>query len=178
MTDIAKQTTAVTEQKAPKSKPLELPTTKSVVKTSIYDYVTLIHGEPKIGKSSFCAEMDNALFLAFEPGLDALSVFKLPEGDAVIETWKELSDIYLLLKGGNHNYKVVIWDTATAAYNVCYQHVTKLRGVEPAEEKEWGGGWGKLNSIFLNTISKFASLPLGLVLICHTKELKLKSKTG
>jgi hypothetical protein len=151
---------------------IQLPTKKSSIKTSIYDYTTLIHGVPKIGKSTFCAEMEGALFIPFEPGLDALSVHQIP-----VEKWTDLGEIYSLLKTGDHNFKVVIWDTASAAYDLCLAHIAEIRGTHP-ENEDYGKGWNAVNAKFVNGVSKFASLPTGLVLISHSKELNLKSRTG
>lgn len=52
-----------------------LPTEKKQPKQKLEDYSILLYGQPKIGKSTFCSQMDMPLFLATEPGLEALSVW-------------------------------------------------------------------------------------------------------
>ena len=54
-----------------------LPITKSPPKHQLADLTVLLYGPSKIGKSTWCAQADGALFLATEPGLNALNVFQV-----------------------------------------------------------------------------------------------------
>jgi hypothetical protein len=49
-----------------------LPTAKTQAKPALADMTVLVYGQTKIGKSTFCSQADGALFLATEPGLNAL----------------------------------------------------------------------------------------------------------
>ena len=51
-----------------------LPTEKTPAKKKLKDYTILIYGNSKIGKSTMCAEIENGLFWATEPWLNALRV--------------------------------------------------------------------------------------------------------
>jgi hypothetical protein len=44
----------------------------------------MVYGQTKIGKTTLCSQAEGALFLATEPGLNALDVFQVP-----ILTWTE-----------------------------------------------------------------------------------------
>ena len=55
-----------------------LPTTKTAPKNSLTDLTVLVYGQTKIGKTTLCSQAEGALFLATEPGLNALDVFQVP----------------------------------------------------------------------------------------------------
>jgi hypothetical protein len=55
-----------------------LPTAKTPPKPDLADLTVLWYGQTKIGKSSTCAQTEGALFLATEPGLNALDVYQAP----------------------------------------------------------------------------------------------------
>lgn len=61
-----------------------LPTAKTQPKPNLADLTVLVYGQTKIGKSTLCSNADNALFLATEPGLNALDVYQAP-----IQTWED-----------------------------------------------------------------------------------------
>ena len=62
-----------------------LPTTKTPPKTGLSDLTVLVYGQTKIGKTTLCSQAESALFLATEPGLNALDVFQAP-----ILSWDDL----------------------------------------------------------------------------------------
>ena len=62
-----------------------LPTKKTPPKQDLAGLTVLVYGPSKIGKSTWCSQADGALFLATEPGLNALEVFQTP-----ITCWDDL----------------------------------------------------------------------------------------
>ena len=58
-----------------------LPTTKTAAKDNLTDLTVLLYGQTKIGKTTFCSQAESALFLATEPGLNALPAFQVPIPD-------------------------------------------------------------------------------------------------
>ena len=71
-----------------------LPTTKTQPKPSLADLTVLVYGQTKIGKSTLCSNAEGALFLATEPGLNALDVYQVP-----IQTWEDLLNACAARKG-------------------------------------------------------------------------------
>jgi len=53
-----------------------LPTKKTPPKQDLAGLTVLVYGPSKIGKSTWCSQADGALFLATEPGLNALEVYR------------------------------------------------------------------------------------------------------
>ncbi len=62
-----------------------LPKSKTKRKETLNDLTALVYSPSKIGKSTWCSHAENALFLATEPGLNALEVFEAP-----ITCWDDL----------------------------------------------------------------------------------------
>ena len=83
-----------------------LPTTKTQPKPDLADLTVLVYGQTKIGKSTLCSQADGALFLATEPGLNALDVYQVP-----IQSCEDLRKACAEIVEGNHQFKTVILDT-------------------------------------------------------------------
>ena len=56
---------------------MPLPTAKTPPKRSLSDVSILLYGPSKIGKSTFASQAPDAIFLATEPGLNALDHSKI-----------------------------------------------------------------------------------------------------
>jgi hypothetical protein len=131
---------------------MTLPTEKSKKKTSPFEYTILLYGEPKIGKSTACSRIPDALFIQTEAGLKNLNVYKTP----LVETWDEFQKICAEIAEGKHNFKTIIIDTIDGLYQLCARHISKQHG------------WA----------DKLSALPTGLVLVGHSKEKEVRTRTG
>jgi hypothetical protein len=103
-----------------------LPTAKTPPKASLSDYTVLVHSRPKAGKSEFCSHADNALFLATEPGLNALEVYQVP-----ITSWDDFLAACGEIAAGNHPFKTIVIDTVDlASYDMFadYRRLFRLTG--------------------------------------------------
>ena len=152
---------------------MKLPTSKKGIKTNIHEYNTLIYGAPKIGKSTFCAQIPDLLFLACEPGLNAQNVYQ-----ATIKTWKELWEAYYQLEGGNHNFKAVAIDTVDIAYELCVKDACSKLRIEHESDLDFGKAYKIINKEYHRLITAFGNLPYGLFMISHATEKKLDRKKG
>jgi len=95
-----------------------LPTTKTHPKQDLADLTVLIYGRSKIGKSTWCSQSEGALFLATEPGLNALDVFQVP-----ISSWDDLLAACGDIAEGKHPFKTIIIDTVDNAYRMCSEYI-------------------------------------------------------
>ena len=150
-----------------------LPTKPTPVKQDPRDLITVIYGPPKIGKSTFCAQADGALFIATEPGLNHLEVSQVP-----VQSWSELGQVAAEVAGGKHDFRTVVVDTMDVAYEMCLEHVCAKHGIEHPGDMPHGKGWGLVTSEFKRVISKLARLPYGLILTSHTKNVEEQTRTG
>jgi hypothetical protein len=152
---------------------LELPKERSTPAGNISDYIILIYGREKIGKTTLCSHFPRALFLMFEPGGKALSVFQTP-----VHTWVDFKNYISLLKEDTRFDNIVI-DTADICYKLCLEYVmkTKLAGNHPSEEK-YGKGWDALKTEFQSVINSLCKLGKGVIFLSHATEKEIKLRTG
>lgn len=152
---------------------LTLPTKKRKPIAEINRSSFLLHGAPKIGKSTFCSQIDGAVFLATEAGLNFLEV-----AEVSITSWEELLEAYLLLKKGNHGFTTVVIDTLNNAYRFCAEYICRKYNIVNIADLPDKKGHTICNNEFYRVMSLFSQLPLGLYLIAHSKIVEIKTPTG
>ncbi len=150
-----------------------LPTKKTIPSDNPMQYSILLYGSTKAGKSTFASKADSAIFLACEPGLNALSVFKVD-----IASWDELLKACMELSKQEHDFKTIVVDTIDNAYEFCLEHVCKKLKVDHPADLDYGKGWSAVNLEFKRVLTKLAAMPQGLILISHSKIQEIKHKTG
>lgn len=142
-------------------------------------YSTLIYGPSKIGKSTFASQANKVIFLATEPGLNALSTYQIK-----IESWNDMLKACALLAKEKHEFETIVIDTIDIAYDLCLEHVCRgLKGkdgrpVTHPSDLGYGKGWQAVNSEFKRVLTRLAMLPFGLILISHSKVQEIETRTG
>jgi hypothetical protein len=150
-----------------------LPTTKTPPRNALADLTVLTYGPAKIGKSSWCAQADGALFLATEAGLNNLEVFQQP-----ITTWEQLLAACAEIAEGNHPFKTIVLDTVDNAYRMCADFVCARHKVDHESDLAYGKGYALINNEFHRVLNKLALLPYGLFLVSHSVEREFETRTG
>lgn len=152
---------------------MALPKEKRQPKRRIEEYTHLIFGPPKIGKTTFCSQMDNPLFLATEAGTNALEVYEAP-----ISSWPEFLETAAEIAKGDHPFKTIVIDTADNLWKFCSDYICKKMKITHESDLEWGKGWSLVRDEFLRAVTKLSLLPYGLVFISHADEKEFKTRTG
>jgi len=150
-----------------------LPVERSKPNTDLGAKSLLIYGPPKIGKSTFASRFPEAVFFECEPGLSELEVFKVPT-----YTWEDFLAACRLVAAGGHRFKTVVVDTADNAFRLCSEHVNAEHKVEYEGDLPHGKGWAFVKNEWGRVLTKLASLPYGLVLISHSMEKTIETRTG
>ena len=150
-----------------------LPTTPTPPKQNVTDYSVLLYGASKSGKTTTAAQAEGALFLATEPGLNALQAYQVP-----ITSWEDFLAACSDLAQGQHPFKTVVVDTIDLAYRFCSEHMLKKYSVEHESDLGYGKGYALVNNEFHRVLTKLAHLPYGLVLISHAQEIEVETRTG
>jgi hypothetical protein len=150
-----------------------LPTKKTAPKQDLSDLSLLAFGLPKAGKSTWASGAESALFLATEPGLNALDVFQIP-----IRKWEELLTACADIAEGNHQFKTIIIDTVDNAYKLCAEYICEKFKIEHESDLGYGKGTALVNNEFQRVLTKLAFLPYGLLLISHSQEKEIETRTG
>ena len=150
-----------------------LPTTKTPPRDALTDLTVLVYGPTKIGKSTWCSQPGDALFLATEAGLNNLEVFQTPVG-----TWEELLAACAEIGKGDHAFKTIVLDTVDNAYRMCADYICAKFKVDHQSDLAYGKGYALVNNEFHRVLNKLALLPYGLFLVSHSVEREFETRTG
>lgn len=155
---------------------MALPTKKSVPKTLMEEYTILLYGSPKIGKTTFCSQFDEPLFILTEAGTNALSVYEIR-----VNTWLEfkmyLKEIADAIKAGSFIQKTIVIDTFDNLCALCTDHVMKEAGVTHPSELGFGKGYDLCKKEMSKALNFLALLPTGLVFTSHERIEEVKTRT-
>lgn len=154
-----------------------IPTKKTVPTQRFEDMITLIYGAPKIGKSTFCAGFEDALFLDTEIGLKSLSTYRVS-----IDSWETFEEAYkelaALKKAGKLPFKTLVFDTMDNLYTIASNYVCKQNGFKHPSDLGYGKGWDMVFKTFNGAMQAFRSLDLGMVYVSHVSINEIESRTG
>ncbi|MCL4552922.1 MAG: ATP-binding protein [Candidatus Marsarchaeota archaeon] len=150
-----------------------LPSTKTPPKPSLADLTVLVYGPTKIGKSTWCSNAEEALFLSTEPGLNSLEVYQTP-----ITGWEELLAACGEIAEGKHPFKTVIIDTVDNAYRMCTEYVCRKHKVEHEADLNFGKGYTLIQNEFHRVLTKLAFMPYGLFLVSHSQNTEVETRNG
>jgi hypothetical protein len=149
-----------------------LPTEKTSPLVNLNDYTILIYGAAKVGKSTFASQAGKVLFMATEPGLNALSVYKVD-----ITKWEDILETFAELAATKHEFTTVVIDTVDNAYLLCADWVCRKNNVKHESEMEYGKGFGFVQREFMRVITRAAQFNFGLILVSHAREKEVVVKS-
>lgn len=156
---------------------LALPLQKSTPVEDLSGYSILLYGEPKVGKTSLAAEFPENMFLMFEPGARALSVYQVEMAEGP-EGWAQFRK-YLDLLEKDKRFKTVTVDTLDIAAKCCLHWVCEEEGFDHPADEGYGKGWDKVNSEFNTQIRRLLKMPgKGVIFTSHAAEKDIKTKIG
>ena len=158
-----------------------LPTAADAVKKQIQDFVILMYGPPKIGKTEFCSQIKDALFLSTEPGTVALGCSTVEIGS--YSDWK--MTIEALSGGEPHKFKAIVIDTVDLLFPMyCRQLATELGVSDVGDNSLYGMGWRELKDRWavdlssLRTIRNDDGEKLLIVFISHERTSPIVERRG
>ena len=150
-----------------------LPTEITLSQATLTRLIIVIHGVHKSGKSSLAAKFPGVLFVASEPGLNHLDVFQV-----TAKCWEDLLAIAKEFAAGNHNFQALVLDTIDNLWKFCADFICRTHGVKHESDLPHGKGWGFVTNEFHRVLLKLAQLPYGLIMISHSKEKEVDTRTG
>lgn len=125
----------------------------------------LIYGSPKIGKTSFAANIPKNLLLAFEKGYQALPSIYAQD----IKSWSDFKKVLRQLEKEEiqEKFKTVTIDTVDIAWKLCTTYICAQHGVKELGEIPWGRGWTLASDEFHESFRRLSMLGYGIVFISH-----------
>lgn len=138
-----------------------------------------IHGEPKIGKTTFASKFPGVWFIATEKGQDWVETRE----PTLVSSWDEFLELCAFIEtnrpttfGDGTPIRALCIDTIDLLFKMCQDQVCAEMGVGDPGEIPHGGGWGRLAKEFERVMGKVRRWPYGLIAISHTRQKEFKSK--
>lgn len=151
--------------------PLPKEKTKPKDDTAFYSY--LIYGPSKFGKTTFASKFPDAVFFATEPGTHSLEVYV-----DQVTTWEQFQANCKEIASGKHKFKTIVIDTVDNLYKYCSDCICGKLGIKHESELGFGKGFTMVNNEFLRALTRLAQLDYGLILISHSQEKEIETRTG
>jgi len=152
---------------------MELPTKKTKPETDASRFTTVICGPSGVGKSTFAANIPNALFLDCDDGLGFLEVYQKR-----IVTWDDMVQAYEMLRKDCGKFTTVVVDTVDVAYTILFREVCKDMKIKFPDEGNSSSVYGTANLRFASWLQMMKMLPVGLVLLAHSSTKQKQTRTG
>lgn len=142
--------------------------TPTVISRDLSAKYILLYSKPKVGKTSFAAQLPRNLFLATEIGYNAINGITAQK----ITKWGDIKAAVKQLKDprAREMFDTVTIDTITIAADLCEKFVLAREGVTRLNEIPYGQGWKMVSKELSDTLREITMLGFGLVMICHSKE--------
>lgn len=139
-------------------------------------YITYIYGAPKIGKTTFGAEMNKPLLLAFERGYNAIPGIIAQD----ITSWSDVKQVLRELKKPEvkEKFATVVIDTVDIAAVYCEKYICNQNSVNAIGEIPYGQGWALLKKEFEDVFRSIAQQGYAVYFIAHYKEGVYKKQDG
>jgi len=99
--------------------------------------ITVIHGSPGIGKTTFAATAPAPVFIRAEDGLGTLDVDTFPEVESVGNVMDALASLF----DDGHGFQTVVIDSLSALEPIIWKQVANDHGVNGIEDLGFGKGY-------------------------------------
>ena len=136
----------------------------------------LVYWDPGTGKTSFGATAPNPFWLSAEGWL--ASVIDTDPVGIEINSLKDLKDALIYLQQKQYEKDQIIVET------VIIDSVTEINEIikDSIKDRSWwrelaGKDWGKIQDEIRTILRRFRDLPLNVIFVCHSKEIKDEDKT-
>ena len=128
----------------------------------------VVYGVDGIGKTSFAAGADGAIFLPTEKGTEELDVARFP----LAENTNDVYDAIQVLMEGEHKFKTLVVDTVDWLEHLMREEVANLNGVDSVDEIPYGKGKPLVVERmmrFLRALDALYSIKgMNIILLAHT----------
>ena len=158
-----------------------LPTEKKEPIFNILEFIFLVYGREKIGKTTLLSSFEDTMFITTEPGTKGLVIFEFL--DRPVKDWSEVLQAVELLEKDKKRFKLIVIDTADRAYDMCMDWVCEQRNIEyPGKDddgkEDFGRSWRAVKQEFTDVIHRIIRTGRGVAFTSHMKETSLSSRSG
>jgi len=157
--------------------------TPSTPKQKMEEFMWVISGRNKIGKTTLASQFPKPYFFLFEPGSSTLATYETDvlqeaqkRGMHPWELFRNAVDEFVDNKG--YGFKTAVIDPVSTAYDYCEDFVTKRENVDHISKLPYGQGYTMVRDEYSDVIKKLHSgytIPLA---ISHTKDKQKSDGLG
>jgi len=129
---------------------------------------TILYGTSGIGKSSFGASAENAIFISTEEGLDAISTSAFP----LCKSWDDVMDCFGVLINEDHDFQTVVLDSLDWTERLIWAQVAADNNVKSVENIGYGKGYKAAVDywrLLLEAIDTLRDKNMQCIMIAHSK---------
>lgn len=129
---------------------------KTVISKDLSGKYILLYSKPKVGKTSFAAQIKKNLILATELGtnaIDNLSVVPILKWVDVRNVVKQLRD-----PRARELYDTITFDTISIAADLVEKYICTREGVESIRDVPYGQGWKMVANELQETLREISML--------------------
>jgi len=143
-----------------------IPDKRHEPKRTLASYLWMVYGPPKIGKTTFCNQWPEALFLATEPGTAAMEA-----ADIQISSWTDFRNVVgeLKKKKGKHRWKTLVIDTIDNLYEFLIDDVCTENNWQDLGDAGFGKGYKLARRKLTNAISTVRTLGMAVIFVSHER---------
>lgn len=147
---------------------VRLPVEPTMPAIEVNQFRWLIHGWPKVGKTTLASLFPNPVFACTEIGYRAISVYKQD-----INSWSDMSSFAQLLINEKHEFKTVVIDVFERLYRMLWEQVARDSSVKHVSDLKYGKGYDEANQRMYRMLESLYGRGLGIVLICHSQTVEV-----
>jgi len=159
----------------------ELPQKRNQVDDkTISDFVLLIYGEQKIGKTTLASQFGETLFFSFENGTGSIPVYATKPFTDWRQFTFQLDQIEKIISSGEQlKYDYGCIDTGHAAYDRALEWVCLRDGIQhPGKVKDFGASWKAILNEFSLAHNRIIAAGMGLIVISHSRIRERENRFG
>lgn len=137
----------------------------------------LIHGIPKVGKSTCASGAPSPIFLPLDNGVEQLDVDKLPKP----RDWDHAMELVNAVVDEPGEYKTLVIDPVNYLEALCWAEVCKRNGWKDIEAPGYGKGYNAAVDLWralLAALERGWQKGLNIIIVAHSAAMNFKNPEG
>jgi len=140
--------------------------------------LSLLYGDPGVGKSTCAARARDALVMRTEDGLGLIEVDTLP----LVETYPQAIEwINALIESESTDHRTLVIDSVDGLEELCAIDLCQRHGKDSLADFQWGKGFAYLSDAWIDLLRRLQALrdrhSMQIILIAHAARVTVESLT-